>query len=105
MRMHRGSSKGAGDDLAPESLPLSAPLRDIAGDRATVRITVDRVRAGRSTTTTVDVPTGATVRVAVRLSGLSPEGCAVLIGDRPVPLDLPLDAPTRLTVVATFSGG
>ncbi|HEY6238609.1 MAG TPA: hypothetical protein VIZ68_05430 [Thermoplasmata archaeon] len=62
-------------------------------------------RAGRTTVQTVDVPVGALVRVAVRAVGHAAEGCAVLIGDRPVPLDLPLVEPTRLTVIPTFSGG
>jgi len=41
----------------------------------------------------------------VRQAGMTPEGCAVLIGETPVPLDLPVESPTRLTVVPTFSGG
>jgi sulfur carrier protein ThiS len=68
-------------------------------------VIVEIARAGRTTVRTIDLPSGSTVRVAVRASGQAPEGCAVLIGDRPVPLDLPLSGATRLTVVPTFSGG
>jgi sulfur carrier protein ThiS len=70
-----------------------------------LRVTVEVVRAGRSTVRTVDVPTGSPVRVVVRAVGHAAEGCAVLIGDRPVPMDLALLEPTRLTVIPTFSGG
>jgi sulfur carrier protein ThiS len=45
------------------------------------------------------------VRAVVRSAGESPEGCAVLDGETPVPLDTPLEGPIRLTVVPTFSGG
>jgi len=45
------------------------------------------------------------VRAVVRLAGESPEGCAVLIGETPVPLDTPLEHAVHLTVIPTFSGG
>ncbi|HYA69923.1 MAG TPA: hypothetical protein VEH28_00960 [Thermoplasmata archaeon] len=41
----------------------------------------------------------------VRLAGESPEGCAVLIDEIPIPLDTVIDRTVRLTVVPTFSGG
>ena len=100
MRMHRGSSKGARPvDRAAEHLPLSA------SPSATVRIEFEIARAGRSVTHHVEVPAGSSLRVALRSIGQPPEGCAVLEGDQPVPLDLPLHAAGRFTIVPTFSGG
>jgi sulfur carrier protein ThiS len=53
----------------------------------------------------VRVAPGTLVRAALRSVGHSPEGCAVLVGEVPIPLDTPIDRPMRLTVVPTFSGG
>jgi sulfur carrier protein ThiS len=53
----------------------------------------------------IEVVPGTMVRTALRSIGHSPEGCAVLVDDIPVPLDTPIDQPLRLTVVPTFSGG
>jgi sulfur carrier protein ThiS len=66
---------------------------------------VEIARAGRSERRTLRVPVGTPVRVLLRSLGQSIEGSAVLAGDRPVPLDEPLDRPVRLTVIPTFSGG
>lgn len=98
--MHRGSSKGARPvDRAAEHLPLSA------SPPPTVRIEFEIARAGRNVTRLVEVPAGSTLRVALRSIGQPAEGCAVLQGDQPVPLDLPLATAGRFTVVPTFSGG
>jgi hypothetical protein len=45
------------------------------------------------------------VRTIVRSAGESPEGCLVLVGETPVPLDTPVEGPLHLVVVPTFSGG
>ncbi len=96
--MHRGSSKGPrGKPRRPESLPLSAP--------PSVRIQLVVARAGRSERHTVEVPVGTPVRAVLRSIGQAAEGSAVLSGDRPVPLDLPLEKNGRFTVIPTFSGG
>jgi sulfur carrier protein ThiS len=96
--MHRGSSKGPrGQAPRPEPLPLSAsPL---------LRIDLTVARAGRSDRHTVRVPKGTPLRVVLRSIGQAAEGSAVLAGDRPVPLDLPLERNSRFTVIPTFSGG
>jgi len=95
--MHRGSSKAVGGPTpTTDNLPLSAPP---------LAIEVEVVRAGRSQLHRLSLPAGSLIRDAVRQVGLSPEGAAVLVGEVPVPLDLPLDRPLRLTVVPTFSGG
>jgi sulfur carrier protein ThiS len=63
------------------------------------------VRAGRSRSVSLDVAYGTLVRAVVRAAGEAPEGCAVLVGGTPTPLDTPIELPLRLTVVPTFSGG
>jgi len=99
MRLHRGSSKDArGSDPATETLPLSA-------SPATVRVDVEVARSGRSREARFDVAPGTLVRTVVRLAGETPEGCAVLRGETPIPLDTPIEEALRLTVVPTFSGG
>ncbi len=98
MRMHRGSSKGAADDAAPEILPLSASPR-----RVRVEFTI--TRGGSVETHGVEVEAGATLRAALRALGRPPEACAVLDGETPLPLDTPVTADRRLTLVPTFSGG
>jgi len=99
MRLHRGSSKDAREPSpTPGNLPLSASPRSF-------RVDVEVVRSGRARRTHYDVPAGTLVRVVVRRAGESPEGCAVLEGETPLPLDTPIDRPLRLTVVPTFSGG
>ncbi len=99
MRMHRGSSKEVRDGpRASESLPLSAPP-------ATVVVDLEITRGRGIEHRQLRVPPGTLVRVVLRESGCAPEGSAVLHGEVPVPLDLPIDRPMRLTVVPTFSGG
>lgn len=99
MRLHRGSSKDArGPPPAAESLPLSA-------SPATLRVDVEVARGGRTRCARVDVAPGTLVRAVVRSAGEAPEGCAVLVGETPVPLDTPIERPLHLTVVPTFSGG
>ena len=101
MRLHRGSSKDArGASPATESLPLSA-----SPSGSLVRVDVEVVRSGRTHRTRIDVAPGTLVRAVVREAGESPEGCAVLLGETPVPLDTPVERPVQLTVVPTFSGG
>ncbi len=99
MRLHRGSSKDARDETpAPETLPLSAsPSR--------VSVEVEVLRSGRCRRARFDVPTGTLVRTLVRMAGETPEGCAVLRDETPLPLDSPIEETVRLTVVPTFSGG
>jgi len=99
MRLHRGSSKDARDETpAPETLPLSAsPSR--------VSVEVEVLRSGRRRRARFDVPTGTLVRTLVRMAGETPEGCAVLRDETPLPLDSPIEETVRLTVVPTFSGG
>jgi hypothetical protein len=87
-----------GSPPATGNLPLSASPR-------TVRVEVEVARGGRSRTGRFSVVPGTLVRAVVRLAGEAPEGCAVLIGETPVPLDMPIERPLRLTVVPTFSGG
>ena len=100
MRLHRGSSKdGRGTSSASENLPLSAPPLPM------VHVEIEVVRGGHTRRSEVEVPSGTTVRVIVRTAGVTPEGCAVLAGDTPLPLDAPVDRPLRLTIVPTFSGG
>ena len=99
MRLHRGSSKDARGRPPPTgNLPLSAsPPR--------LPISVEVARGGRSRHARFSVAPGTLVRAVVRLAGESPEGCAVLIGETPVPLDTPLEHAVHLTVIPTFSGG
>lgn len=95
--MHRGSSKGTRTDRVPEILPLSAsPLLEVR---------FETVRAGTSVTRTVPLAAGTLLREALRSIGQAPEGCAVLRGERPVPLDLPITEAGTFTVIPTFSGG
>jgi sulfur carrier protein ThiS len=99
MRLHRGSSKDArGRPPATGNLPLSASPRKI-------RVEVEVVRGGGSRRARFSVEPGTLVRAVVKLAGEAPEGCAVLIGETPVPLDTAIERPLRLTVVPTFSGG
>ena len=95
--MHRGSSKGTRTGRVPEILPLSAsPLLEVR---------LETARGGTSTVRTVPVATGTLLRDVLRSIGQPPEGCAVLRGDRPVPLDLPITEATTFLIVPTFSGG
>jgi len=97
--MHRGSSKGARRQRpAPETLPLSASPE-------TVRVVVEVTRGGSVERRTVEVAPGTLVRAALRTLGHAPEGSAVLVDETPIPLDTPISAPVRLTVIPTFSGG
>ncbi len=99
MRLHRGSSKDArGHAPAAESLPLSA-------SPPTLRVEVEIVRGGRTRSARFDVAPGTLVRSVVRSAGEAPEGCVVLVGETPVPLDTPVERAVHLTVVPTFSGG
>jgi sulfur carrier protein ThiS len=99
MRLHRGSSKDVrGDPPTAEILPLSASPPAVVVD-------VEVARSGRSRHVRLEVVRGTLVRDVVRKAGETPEGCAVLLGDTPVPLDAPVEEAVRLTVVPTFSGG
>ncbi len=99
MRMHRGSSKGeAAERRSPETLPLSA-------SRPSIEVVVEVARAGRPEIRREEVLPGTTVRELLRRIGRAPEGCAVLVDEVSVPLDLPLEHAVRLVVVPTFSGG
>jgi len=98
MRMHRGSSKGSGaDPPEPEHLPLSAS--------SDIVVEVEVARARRSEVFHRSVRPGTLVRDLVRSLGEAPEGSAVLLDGRSIPLDTRLDAPVRLVLVPTFSGG
>ena len=81
----------------PEHLPLSAS--------PDVRVEVEVARAGRSVVHERRVAPGTLVKQVVRSVGEAPEGAAVLVDGVSVPLDTPIDAPLRLVVVPTFSGG
>ncbi|MCI4353637.1 MAG: hypothetical protein L3K14_09725 [Thermoplasmata archaeon] len=70
-----------------------------------MRIHLAVARAGRSDQHTVEVARGTPLRVVLRSIGQAVEGSAVLLGGRPVPLDLPLERNARFTVIPTFSGG
>ncbi len=99
MRMHRGSSKGAGSvGPASETLPLSA-------SPSSVVVVVELTRGASVDRRELTVARGTPVRTVLRSIGQAPEGSAVLVDDTPIPLDTPVEGPTRLTVVATFSGG
>lgn len=99
--MHRGSSKEARThDRASETLPLSASPSTI------VRVEFVIARAGRTgPPIPIDVPLGSPLKSALRAVGQPAEGCAVLLGETPVPLDRPIDGPGRFTILPTFSGG
>lgn len=100
--MHRGSSKGTGPGRpVPETLPLSA-----SPSPAPIRVEVVVARGARSgPAAVVWVAPGTAVRTVLRNCGHAPEGSAVLVDGTPIPLDTRIEAPTRLTVVPTFSGG
>ena len=99
MRLHRGSSKDVrGPAPTAENLPLSA-------SPSMIRVEVEVARSGRARRARFEVAPGTLVREVVRRTGEAPEGCAVLFGETPVPLDAPIDRPTQLTVIPTFSGG
>ncbi len=96
--MHRGSSKGRRTkSRRPETLPLSA------SPALTIRLEV--LRAGHGEVFTRRVPSGTLLRSVLRSVGQATEGAAVLRGERPVPLDLPLERDEEFTVIPTFSGG
>jgi len=100
MRMHRGSSKDvAGIPRASETLPLSASASP------TVNVLLELTRAASTDRRRLRVPVGSTVREALHRVGQAPEGCAVLLGGEPIPLDLPIDRALHLIVISTFSGG
>ncbi len=97
--MHRGSSKGARNQRRPpDTLPLSASPPPIS-------VVVEVVRGGTVVRRRIRVAPGTLVRAALRRTGNSPEGSAVLVEEVPIPLDTPIVGPMRLTVVPTFSGG
>jgi len=70
-----------------------------------VRVDIEVARSGHPRRTRLEVAPGTLVRSVVRRAGESPEGCAVLLDETPIPLDTPIDRAVRLTVVPTFSGG
>lgn len=90
--------------MSSEDLPMVG--RPVTSARAVpIRIELEVVRAGSSNLHVAEVSPGAPLRSALRAIGQAAEGCAVLDGDRPIPLDTPLLAPARFTVLPTFSGG
>jgi len=99
MRLHRGSSKDA------RGLPPAAGHLPLSASPSPVRVDVEVVRSGRSRLSHQEVPVGTLVRAVVRQAGESPEGCAVLEDETPLPLDTPIERPLRLTLIPTFSGG
>jgi sulfur carrier protein ThiS len=70
-----------------------------------VVVVLDVTRAGTVERRRIRVTVGTPVRIALRSTGLPPEGSAVLLGETPLPLDTPIEGPLHLTVVSTFSGG
>ncbi|HTW40396.1 MAG TPA: MoaD/ThiS family protein [Thermoplasmata archaeon] len=66
---------------------------------------MELTRAGSVERRRLTVPKGTRVRAVLRSLGQSPEGSAVLVGEVSIPLDTPIEQPTRLTVLPTFSGG
>ena len=70
-----------------------------------VHVVVDVTRGGSVEQRRARVPVGTAVRAVLRQVGCAPEGSAVMIDGTSVPLDTPIERPTRLTVVPTFSGG
>jgi sulfur carrier protein ThiS len=70
-----------------------------------VEVIVEVTRAGSVRRHALEVAAGTPVRAVLRSLGQAPEGSAVLVDDVPVPLDAPIDRPTTLVVVPTFSGG
>jgi sulfur carrier protein ThiS len=91
-----GSGTESGGKTGGTVLVAPAPF-------VTVSISISRgaSKAPRSLT----LPKGARIRDAVRAVGLSPEGTAVLLGERPVPLDGELADGMSLVLVPTYSGG
>jgi sulfur carrier protein ThiS len=97
--MHRGSSKEVRDATrASGTLPLSASLSPVS-------VVLEVTRGAAVERRRVRVVPGTLVRTVLRSQGLAAEGSAVLVGETPVPLDLPIDRRMRLTIVPTFSGG
>jgi len=70
-----------------------------------IAVEVEVARGGRTVVHVRRVPSGTLVKQLVKSVGEIPEGTAVLIDGVSVPLDTRLEAPTRLVVVPTFSGG
>ncbi|MCI4323718.1 MAG: hypothetical protein L3K03_06840 [Thermoplasmata archaeon] len=68
-------------------------------------MTFEVARAGPGTVHHLRVPSGTRVRDALAQLGILAEGCAILDGATPVPLDLPVVTDRSFTVVPTFSGG
>jgi sulfur carrier protein ThiS len=81
------------------------PPPSIENGRALVLVTIELVRAGRVEIHEVRVPSQSRIRDALAAAGLHAEGCAVLEGEVPLPLDAPLPREPRLSVLPTFSGG
>ncbi len=99
--MHsRGSKEKGTTDLRrdPPSSRTSPPSAEI-------EVLVEVARAGRSTVRSERVVAGTLVKELLRRVGQAPEGSAVLVDGRSVPLDTPLSEPVRLVIVPTFSGG
>jgi sulfur carrier protein ThiS len=69
------------------------------------RVLVEVARGAAGTQRPMEVEPGTPIRGLVRALGFSPEGVAVLVDGRPVPLDGPLEDGQRLVIVPTFSGG
>lgn len=67
---------------------------------------VEVTRAPRpNVTQSIEVPSGATVGDVLRHLCIPPDAVLVVLGDEPVPLDLPVGEGERLRVVTVFSGG
>ena len=100
MRMHLGSSKdGRPPDRASETLPLSA------SPNGSVRVEFEVTRAGTIERRSVEVPSGSTLRVAIRSIGRAPEGTLILVGEQPTPLDSVARSDLCYRLVGAFSGG
>ncbi len=92
------TTAGARADGPTPADPVPAPVLPIP-------VEVEVARAARTRFEHREVPAGTEVRELVRSVGEAPEGVAVLVDGRSIPLDTPIDAPVRLLVVPTFSGG
>jgi len=91
-----------GTEAALPSIPSRALDRT---PPETWALDVEIARAGLAECRRLELPVGSRVADAVRAVGLSPEGTAALLDDRPVPMDEPLAGVRHLLVVPTFSGG
>lgn len=89
---------GRNDRRPTETLPLSA-------SPVLVAFHYELARGPPTGPRTLELPPLSTGRDLLRALGRAVEGSALLIDDRPVPLDAPLPADRTVVVVPTFSGG